>query len=419
MKRFLASQRLTYLFLVTLFMAATGAAHAQDGRLGFVVGTVSVNGAAAKRGTPVSAGDEIKAAKGGTALVVMKDKTTLKVASDTTVKIKSYNFEEARPESGNIVVSLTRGTLRFISGLINKRKPGASSVVTPVATMGIRGSDGTFTYTPASGNFTVQFDRGSGVMSFFDSQGQTVASVPVSTGNRSTATRGQQTVQTTAAVPTAVTNAINNSRGADGTVDEAAAQAQIAQLDPVERMVFLAVAATQDNEDTGSLVAAVSGAVSGSGAAENAAGAVFVANLIDPNKVGDHTREALENVNAGSGGATSDDAREVVRASNEISNQDGQESFDTVVEMGLATKENEGQKAVTDFIGQQTTESETEDVQGNTPPPADQPADEQPDTPEEPETPATPQIDPPTTNTFNENTDSASQATTEDQQEVF
>ncbi|MGB0720790.1 MAG: FecR family protein [Gammaproteobacteria bacterium] len=340
----------TFLAVLIIGMMLPSLAMAADGRIAFVLGGVTVNGEPAKRGTPVEQGDEIRAAIGANALVVMKDKTTLRVASDSTVRIKEYSFDEDQPATGKVVVALARGTLRFISGLINKRKPGASSVTTPVATMGIRGSDGVFTYAPASGDFVVQFNRGSGVMSFFDNTGAVVATVNVPTNQRSRATIGQPQVVQEPVVPDTVTAALNNSKNAAGEVDQAAAQQQVANLDPVDRMIFLAVAATQEDQDTGTLVGAIAGAVSGADASENAAGAVFVANLLDPGNAGDHTREALENINAGQGGATADDAREVVRAAAEAGRQDGEQAANTAVDMGLLSRP-EAQQEIRDVTG--------------------------------------------------------------------
>ena len=56
------------------------------------------------------------------------------------LKIESYAYNEARPESDNIVMSMLKGGLRAVTGLIGKRSREKVTFATETATIGIRGT---------------------------------------------------------------------------------------------------------------------------------------------------------------------------------------------------------------------------------------------------------------------------------------
>lgn len=72
----------------------------------------------------------VKFADGGE--VVMRPGSQLKVAS--------YSFNQAKPESDNVILDMLRGGLRAVTGLIGKRNRDAVRVTTATATIGIRGT---------------------------------------------------------------------------------------------------------------------------------------------------------------------------------------------------------------------------------------------------------------------------------------
>jgi hypothetical protein len=58
----------------------------------------------------------------------------------TQLKIQSYTYNAAQPESDNIVMSMFKGGLRAVTGLIGKRNREKVSFQTETATIGIRGT---------------------------------------------------------------------------------------------------------------------------------------------------------------------------------------------------------------------------------------------------------------------------------------
>ncbi len=56
------------------------------------------------------------------------------------LKVETYAFNEAKPESDNIVLSMLKGGLRAVTGLIGKRNRDKVNYTTATATIGIRGT---------------------------------------------------------------------------------------------------------------------------------------------------------------------------------------------------------------------------------------------------------------------------------------
>jgi hypothetical protein len=72
----------------------------------------------------------IKFADGGE--VVLRPGSQLKVAA--------YSYDEAKPESDNIVMNMLKGGLRAVTGFVGKRSRDAVSFTAVTATIGIRGT---------------------------------------------------------------------------------------------------------------------------------------------------------------------------------------------------------------------------------------------------------------------------------------
>jgi len=58
----------------------------------------------------------------------------------TQLKIENYSYNAAKPESDNILMSMFKGGLRAVTGLIGKRNRDKVSFQTETATIGIRGT---------------------------------------------------------------------------------------------------------------------------------------------------------------------------------------------------------------------------------------------------------------------------------------
>jgi len=88
----------------------------------------------------VREGDELTTERDTYARIRFADGGEVVLRPETTLKVSSYRYDAAAPESGNVLFGLLRGGLRAITGLIGKRNRDAFKVHTATATIGIRGT---------------------------------------------------------------------------------------------------------------------------------------------------------------------------------------------------------------------------------------------------------------------------------------
>lgn len=92
-----------------------------------------------KVGDAVSSASRIETEEGSGASVVLRDGTVMVLGPSSQLDLKQFNFNSTTQEGG-LFVSLVRGSLRMITGLLGK-KPETMRIDTQTATIGIRGTD--------------------------------------------------------------------------------------------------------------------------------------------------------------------------------------------------------------------------------------------------------------------------------------
>jgi hypothetical protein len=137
------------------------AAEAAAGKVLFALGRVEIqrNGQvlAAPRGTAVEVGDTVTTGPTGMAQVRLQDGGLLSLRYGSSMRIEDFHLPAPAPAAvtpagpvsaapttqagGRSVLRLLRGAFRTITGVIGRNTADAYSVVTPVATIGIRGTD--------------------------------------------------------------------------------------------------------------------------------------------------------------------------------------------------------------------------------------------------------------------------------------
>ncbi len=125
--------------------ASAIAAPAHAGILKSVRGSVrllGVDGAerTARAGDAVAPIDRITTEADSAASVVLRDGTAIVLGPSSRLDLKQFHFD-ATTRDGGLLVSLLRGSLRMITGLIGKTHPDAVRIETQTATIGIRGTD--------------------------------------------------------------------------------------------------------------------------------------------------------------------------------------------------------------------------------------------------------------------------------------
>lgn len=134
-------------FALVLFLQAA-AVHAQTSEMGGfdrVTGRVTVTAASGLTRSPnsgdtVAQGEVVATDDDGEAVITARDGTRLTLRPKSRLEITQYRFEPAT-SSGSFISKLLKGSLRTISGLIGKTQPRNVLVITPTATVGIRGTD--------------------------------------------------------------------------------------------------------------------------------------------------------------------------------------------------------------------------------------------------------------------------------------
>jgi hypothetical protein len=108
-----------------------------------VRGTVSVVRAGetipARPGLKLVAGDILETGTDGALGLVLRDDSLLSLGPSSRVAIERFLFNPAEGKLG-LTTRILQGTLAYLSGFIGKLAPESTTFVTPVATIGVRGT---------------------------------------------------------------------------------------------------------------------------------------------------------------------------------------------------------------------------------------------------------------------------------------
>jgi FecR protein len=80
--------------------------------------------------------EKVHTTPAGTVQLLFTDKSTMSIAPNTDIVIDEYVYDP-NAKSGNMLVSLTKGTLRFVGGQLSHQ--GEATITTSAASIGIRG----------------------------------------------------------------------------------------------------------------------------------------------------------------------------------------------------------------------------------------------------------------------------------------
>ena len=75
------------------------------------------------------------------AVLKFEDGTAVLLKENTSFQVQNYTYNPKAPENANAIFNLVRGGLRMITGLVTSRNRDALKVATPLATIGIRGTE--------------------------------------------------------------------------------------------------------------------------------------------------------------------------------------------------------------------------------------------------------------------------------------
>lgn len=134
---------LLIVFLLPQLLLAAAVPAAEVGRVLFVRGAVSAqseNGTARllEKQNPIYEHDQISTGTKSFTVLEMNDGSRITLRPDTVFVVDEYVWKDGE---GKASFSLLKGGMRALTGLIGKKNPEASTVATPYATMGIRGTE--------------------------------------------------------------------------------------------------------------------------------------------------------------------------------------------------------------------------------------------------------------------------------------
>lgn len=87
----------------------------------------------------IAIGKEVRTGNASALQVLLLDRTNFQVGGNARVTIDRFIYDPSRSASA-VGVSVAKGAFRFMSGKATHANPGQSSIRTPVATIGIRGT---------------------------------------------------------------------------------------------------------------------------------------------------------------------------------------------------------------------------------------------------------------------------------------
>lgn len=134
--------------LAAVLALSAGLALAQEtaGRVIAAVGDVTIDREGkrlpATVGSPVMTGDQLVLGVQSNAQIRLTDQSIIALRPETVFKLTEYAFQGQPPERQRSAFELVKGGMRTVTGLIGRalNRPEAYSVVTPTATIGIRGT---------------------------------------------------------------------------------------------------------------------------------------------------------------------------------------------------------------------------------------------------------------------------------------
>jgi hypothetical protein len=130
------------LLIASFFLASGAMAAKQIGAIAAAVGKVSIEREGkvieVKAGSPVFENDKIITAGKSRAQVLLLDQTAVNVGQKAELTLDEFVYGG---DDDKVALKVTKGTFRFISGKVATKTPEKVNVETPVAVIGVRGTE--------------------------------------------------------------------------------------------------------------------------------------------------------------------------------------------------------------------------------------------------------------------------------------
>lgn len=159
------------LLVVAIALLSGGALAETAGRVSFVNGEVTASAAdgssrVLRRGDSINGGDKIST-RGGRVQIRFTDGGFVSLHPNSVFGVDEYLFANRKPQESSLFFSLLQGGMRTITGAIGKVNKQSYKVRTPVATIGIRGTE----YLASVDGDSLKVSVGSGLVYVENGQG--------------------------------------------------------------------------------------------------------------------------------------------------------------------------------------------------------------------------------------------------------
>ena len=131
--------------------ATPASASGSVGKVTTMTGNVTATRAGATRALeaqkPVFEGDLVASADASSALIVFNDNTQFMLKKNTRATITAFQYDRNRVEQNKVTLEMSSGSVQYSSGATAKIRPEGVQIVSPQATIGIRGTGFTMACT--------------------------------------------------------------------------------------------------------------------------------------------------------------------------------------------------------------------------------------------------------------------------------
>jgi hypothetical protein len=135
----------SFLALLCLLLCVPLSALANAGSINALEGTVQLTSKkparTMKKGDTVAVGDKLLVAPNSWAILRMNDGGSYTLRAGSEFQVNAFRFNKKPQPTDSSVVTLFKGSMRAISGMIGKVNKDSYQIKTPTATIGIRGTD--------------------------------------------------------------------------------------------------------------------------------------------------------------------------------------------------------------------------------------------------------------------------------------
>lgn len=148
-RNLLARRPLAAALLVACGLGLASAAHASEpavGQVSLLIGEATVVHAdgtrhALRRGAPILVGDRVETSANGHVHVRFIDNGYVSVRPESIVEVQAYRYDAQHPQQSEVRLKVEQGTSRSISGGATEVDKTRFRLNTPIAAIGVRGTD--------------------------------------------------------------------------------------------------------------------------------------------------------------------------------------------------------------------------------------------------------------------------------------